>query len=85
MYIAKYGKQFFYIYVFFRHKSSLSHHLKIEHQMENKPHTTKAYKCDICSKIYRKYGAFEKHLGIHVSSQKSLNLRNRKYTFIIAD
>ncbi|XP_047349171.1 putative uncharacterized protein DDB_G0282133 [Vespa velutina] len=69
----------------YRHKSSLLHHLKIEHQMENKPHTTKAYKCDICSKIYRKYGAFEKHLGIHVSSQKSLNLRNRKYTFIVAD
>nr|XP_050848323.1 uncharacterized protein LOC127063073 isoform X1 [Vespula vulgaris]XP_050848324.1 uncharacterized protein LOC127063073 isoform X1 [Vespula vulgaris] len=69
----------------YRHKSSLLHHLKIVHQMENKQHTTKAYKCDICSKIYRKYGAFEKHLGIHVTSQKSLNLRNRKYTFIVAD
>ncbi|KAL2734161.1 protein PFF0380w-like [Vespula squamosa] len=69
----------------YRHKSSLLHHLKIVHQMENKQNTTKAYKCDICSKIYRKYGAFEKHLGIHVTSQKSRNLRNRKYTFIVAD
>ncbi|XP_015180460.1 PREDICTED: uncharacterized protein LOC107068505 isoform X2 [Polistes dominula] len=47
----------------YRHKSSLIYHLKIVHKIDYKKDTNKEYKCDVCSKIYKKYGAFEKHLG----------------------
>ncbi|XP_043491270.1 zinc finger protein 37-like [Polistes fuscatus] len=67
----------------YKHKSSLIYHLKIVHKVDYKNDKMKEYKCDVCSKTYRKYGAFEKHLGIHINSTKSLNLRDKNCTLIV--
>nr|XP_034174848.1 protein RPN4-like isoform X2 [Osmia lignaria] len=47
----------------YRHKSSLSHHLKERHHIpyDRSPKFT----CGVCNKDYRRFGAFENHLRKH--------------------
>ncbi|XP_053979578.1 uncharacterized protein LOC128876855 isoform X2 [Hylaeus volcanicus] len=49
----------------YRHKSSLTHHLKTAHHVHYSHNRSATFICTVCKKIYCKFGAFENHVKQH--------------------
>ncbi|XP_031364704.1 uncharacterized protein LOC102678060 isoform X2 [Apis dorsata] len=60
----------------FRHKSSLIHHLKIVHHIHYARNRTATFVCNVCNKIYSKFGAFENHMKSHKNEPDCMDTPN---------
>ncbi|CAK9795568.1 Zinc finger protein 131 [Anthophora quadrimaculata] len=51
----------------YRHKSSLVHHLKTAHRDHCTRNDSMKFTCNVCKKVYSKFGCFENHIKKHKS------------------
>ncbi|KOC67303.1 Vascular endothelial zinc finger 1, partial [Habropoda laboriosa] len=49
----------------YRHKSSLVHHLKIAHHDHYTRNDSPKFTCNVCNKVYSRFGCFENHMKSH--------------------
>ncbi|CAL7934002.1 unnamed protein product [Xylocopa violacea] len=59
----------------YRHKSSLVYHLKIVHSVNYILDHSRKFTCNLCKKVYSRFGAFENHIKCHENASGKSNLR----------